>query len=335
MSTQKVTQTSLPPEYMLPHVKQLLANVGGTYDPATGQHRGDGLIYQDELPYVDQNGNPIPRLASFNQDQMGAHELARTGIGAYQPYLDVANQATAQGIAAFDPASQQARQDLNTAGTQYNIGSEYLNPYQDEVINRTMGEMRRQQNMDLNSVGDQAANARAFGGSRQGVLEAETIRGHDANRGNTLAQLNAANFTQAQQAQEQHRQRQLAGASGSAQIAGMGADANYMGAQVTSGIGGLNQQYNMNDISTLGAVGDQQQQQRQLGLDTSYQTYLEDRDRPFKMAAFYNDMMAGVPSGQQESRTGKSEQNNLAQGLGALGTLASAGNQFGWWGEGT
>lgn len=334
MGTETVQQTQLPPEYMLPHVKQLLANVGGTYD-SSGNHEGNGLIYQDQPGYTDQFGNPLPRLAEFNQDQAGAHDLAREGIGAYQPYLDVASNSVNQGIDAFNPDAQQGRQDMNTAGTQYDIGQEYLNPYQQEVTDRTMSEMRRQQNMDMNSVGDQAAGSGAFGGSRQGVLESETIRGHDANRANTLAQLNASNFTQAQNAQEQHRQRQLAGAAGSAQIAGMGADANFMGAQVASGIGGLDQQYNINDVTTLGAVGDQQQQHKQLGLDTSYNQYLEDRDRPFQMASFYNDIMSGVPSGSQTDRTGSTKQSSLAQGLGGLGTIAAAGNQFGWWGDGS
>jgi len=332
MGTEKLQQTQLPPDYMIPHVQQLLANVGGTYD-SQGNHRGDGLIYQDPLQYTDSNGNPIPRIAEFSQDQLQAHELGRQGIGAYQPYLDVATGATQQGIDVFNPAAQQGMQDLNTQGTQYNIGQEYLNPYQDEVIDRTMSEMRRQQNMDMNAVGDMAAGSKAFGGSRQGVLESETMRGHDANRANTLAGLNASNFTQAQNIQEQHRQRQLQGATNSAQIAGMGADANFQGGQIMSGIGGLEQQYNTNDISTLGAVGDQQQKLKQMGLDTQYQTFLEDRDRPFQMASFYNDMMSGVPSGSQENRTGTTEQNSLAQGLGALGTIASAGNQFGWWGD--
>jgi len=403
MATEKVESTSLPPEYMQPHVKQLLANVGGTYD-AEGIHQGDGLIYQDQLPYVDQDGNPIPRVADFSQDQLGAHDLAREGIGAYQPYLDTANSATNaglagfteeqlasmqrlnhQGLSGFTDDQNQSRQDLTNQGTQYNIGAEYLNPYQQEVTDRTMEEMRRQQNMDMNSVGDAAANAKSFGGSRLGVLESETTRGHDANRANILASMNANNFTQGQQAQELHRQRMLQGATNSAnmagmsadafsraamnsgqlagmnadarsraamnsgqlagmnadaysraatnsaQIAGMGADANFQGAQIASGIGGLQQQYNTNDISTLGAVGDQQQRQSQLGLDTQYSQYLEDRDRPYQMAAFYNDMMSGVPSGQQDTRSSDSQRSGLAQGLGALGTLASAGNQFGWW----
>jgi hypothetical protein len=179
-----------------------------------------------------------------------------------------------------------------------------------------------------------AANMNSFGGSRQGVLEAETLRGHDANRTNTLASLNSANFTQAQNAQEQHRQRQLTGGTNRASIAGMGADANFQGAQIASGIGGLEQQYNINDVTTLGAVGDQQQRQEQTGMDVSYNDYLEDRDRPYQMAAFYNDIMSGVPSGEMSSTNRDTDRSSLAQGLGALGTLASAGNQFGWWGEG-
>jgi hypothetical protein len=333
MGSETINTTSLPPAYMQPHVKQNLANVGGTWD-ANGVHQGDGLAYQDQLEYLDQDGNPIPRVAEFNQDQMGAHQLGREGIGAWGENIDTANNAVDQGIGAFSTEAQQGRQDLNTAGTQYDIGDEYLNPYQTNVIDTTMSEMRRQQEMDMDSVGDLAASAGAYGGSRQGVLEAETIRGHDANRTNTLASLNSANFTQAQNAQEQHRQRQLQGATNSTSIAGMGADANFQGAQIASGIGGLEQQYNINDVTTLGAIGDQEQQQVQVGMDVSYNDYLEDRDRPYQMAAFYNDIMSGVPSGEQSSRKGNTDQSSLAQGLGALGTLASAGNQFGWWGEG-
>ena len=332
MATENLTQTQLPPEYMQPHIKQLLANVGGTYGE-DGTHNGDGLIYQDQPAYTDQDGNPIPRLTEFNSDQMQAHDLAREGIGAYQPYLNTAGESLNQGLDSFNPEVQQGFQNLNTQGTQYNIGQEYLNPFQQEVTDRTMSEMRRQQNIDMNNVSDAAAAAKSFGGSRHGVLEAETTRGHDANRANTLASLNAANFTQAQNIQEQHRNRQLLGASQGAEIAGMGADIGFQGAQIASGIGGLKQQYNINDISTLGAVGDQQQQHRQLGLDTAYNKYLEDRDRPFQMASFYTDMMQGVPSGQQVDRTSTNKTNGLAQGLGALGTIATAGNQFGWWGE--
>jgi len=332
MAKETIEQVQLPPEYMLPHVQQALANVGGTWD-SSGNHRGDGLIYQNQLPYVDQNGNPIPRLAEFNQDQMGAHDLAREGIGAYQPYLDTATESLGQGLDSFSPEAQQGFQDLNTQGTHYNIGQEYLNPYQQEVTDRTMSEIRRQQNMDMNAVGDAAANAGSFGGSRLGVLESETIRGHDANRANTLASLNASNFTQAQNIQEQHRQRQLQGANQGAQIAGMGADVGFQGAQIASGIGGLQQQYNTNDISTLGAVGDQQQKLQQIGMDVNYENYLQDKNRPFEMAAFYSDIMKGVPSGQQQTTMTNSKQSGLAQGLGTIGTLAAAGEQFGWWGN--
>jgi len=329
------TSTVLPPEYIQQHSQQLLSNIGGVTNPETGQLEG-GFLYDPVAPHVDQFGNPIPRIADFSQDQMQAQELARQGIGGYQPYINQAADATTAGIEAFNPQAIGDIQGQINQGTGYNIGQQYLNPYQQNVIDTTMSEMNRQQNIDMNSIAAQAAAAKSFGGSRHGVLESEARRGFDANRTNALAQLNAANFTQAQQAQEAHRQRQLQGAQTSGAIRNMAANANFAGAQTAAGIGGLQQQYGVTDVSTLGAVGQQQQQQRQLGLDIAHEEYLREQNRPFQMASFYSDILGGVPSGQSSYLQKEiPERNKLADALGGLGTLATAGNQFGWWGEGT
>ena len=335
VETTKTIQQIEPPAYIQQHAQQLLANIGGTTDPETGQLTG-GFLYDPVAPHVDQNGNPIPRIADFSQDQIQAQELARQGIGGYQPYINQATGATTAGIDAFNPQAVSNIQGQIDQGTGYNIGQQYLNPYQQNVIDATMSEMNRQQAMNMNDIAAQAAAAKSFGGSRHGILEAETMRGFDANRTNALAGLNAANFAQAQQAQEAHRQRQLQGAQTSGAVRNMAANANFAGAQTAAGIGGLQQQYGLTDVSTLGATGDQQQRQRQLGLDVAHDEYLREQNRPFQMASFYSDILGGVPSGQSSYLQKEiPERNKLADALGGLGTLATAGNQFGWWGDKT
>ena len=47
----------------------------------------------------------------------------------------------------------------------------YMNPYTQNVIDRTQQDIARQQEMAMNQLGAQATRARAFGGSRQGVAE--------------------------------------------------------------------------------------------------------------------------------------------------------------------
>lgn len=50
----------------------------------------------------------------------------------------------------------------------------YMNPYTQQVIDTSMADLERQRQMQMNQLGAQASQARAFGGSRQGVAEALT-----------------------------------------------------------------------------------------------------------------------------------------------------------------
>jgi hypothetical protein len=74
----------------------------------------------------------------------------------------------------------------------------YMNPFQQNVTDTTMQELNRQRLLALQGTGAQATAARAFGGSRHGIAEAETNRGFADQAARTLAQLNANNFTNAQ-----------------------------------------------------------------------------------------------------------------------------------------
>ena len=53
---------------------------------------------------------------------------------------------------------------------------QYTNPFESQVVQNTLGDIERQRQMSLNQTGAKATAAGAFGGSRQGVMEAETNR---------------------------------------------------------------------------------------------------------------------------------------------------------------
>lgn len=75
----------------------------------------------------------------------------------------------------------------------------YMNPFTGAVTNQTLQDMERGRQMTRGSDAARAAAAGAFGGSRHGVVDAETNRAFDDNTARTLANLNMANFSQAQQ----------------------------------------------------------------------------------------------------------------------------------------
>ena len=76
--------------------------------------------------------------------------------------------------------------------------SGYMNPFQQSVIDTTMGEMNRQEQLQNNSLQDQAQRVGAFGGDRMAVQQAENNRNFDMTRASTLANLNSQNFLNAQ-----------------------------------------------------------------------------------------------------------------------------------------
>lgn len=51
----------------------------------------------------------------------------------------------------------------------------YMSPYISNVINDSVGRLRDRRNIDLNTIKGNAAQSGAFGGSRQGLIEADTI----------------------------------------------------------------------------------------------------------------------------------------------------------------
>lgn len=100
---------------------------------------------------------------------------------AYLENLDLAKStAGGLGVKAFaDPTAT-----YNLASTQLsNIGlggfnpsdvSQWMNPYEDEVVNAALADIERQRQIQQVGNAGQATMAKSFGGSRQGVVEAGT-----------------------------------------------------------------------------------------------------------------------------------------------------------------
>lgn len=150
-----------------------------------------------------------------------------------QPYFNQANQYTqqgAQGTAGLaNPYMQQASQ-LSSQGAQTGLGGiqDYMNPYQDQVVNRIgeLGARNLKENL-LPNIQDQAIRSGTFGGSRSGEAIGKALRDTQES---TLAQQSAAlqsGYSQAGQQLQADKARQLQAAQQQAgfgqQVAGMSA----------------------------------------------------------------------------------------------------------------
>ena len=204
------------------------------------------------------------------------------GLGSYQPYLQAAQAAT----------GPQAYQ-------------QYMSPYQQDVINTTLGQYDIQAQKNLPGLAAQAIGAGAYGGGREGVQRAEYQNQSDLNRALLQAQLQQQGFGQAQTlaGQQYNQQMQLAGQSqglASQQIAG------------------------------LSALGQQQQAQKQAELEAQKQLEYQKIYQPLQTAQQFGSGVMGLISGypQQTQQTIAPSPTALQTGLGSLATLAGIYKAF-------
>jgi hypothetical protein len=138
----------------------------------------------------------------FQQAQAEAQQYEQANLAPSQGVIG-------QGIMGYNAATGA----YNPATTQ-----QFMNPYQENVTQKALEEMRRQGTIAAQGTAAQAVKAGAFGGTREGVQRSEQERNLQDLMSQRTFQDYAANYGQAQTAGmtsfEQQRQRQLAAAQG-------------------------------------------------------------------------------------------------------------------------
>ncbi len=101
---------------------------------------------------------------------------------------------------------------------EYNLGmvQKYMNPYEQQVIQGTLGDIERARQGQISAEGAAATAAKAFGGTRQGVTRSLVDEAALRNATNAVAQLRQTGFAQAQnlglsqqQMMQQYEQQRL------------------------------------------------------------------------------------------------------------------------------
>ncbi len=250
---------------------------------------------------------PTQQIASMSGLQSRAitdASPATGGIGGYQPYLQEAGYTTGDAYQPIMDATQ------GITGTQI---AQYMNPYQSAIqaeINRAYDIQDAQ--AGLQAVG-QPGGPSAFGGSRAAIQQAEIGR----NRASALAQAQAQNFMQAQQAATGQLDRGIAA----------GDALGTLGLRQAS-MGELAQKQALMDIETQFNLGKQQQGQQQAEIEAKRQSDLAQLYEPYQRYGFLSDIYKGAPTTQQSLTSATAPNVSPAQqylGLGIAGLSAAAG----------
>ena len=170
-----------------------------------------------QMPFAEQ------KLADLSPAQQQAITSAMQGVASYAPFLQRGAEAVGQGIGQLGTAQQR----VAAAGFSPTDFRQFMDPFTEDVIAATQADIARQGAIQQNQARAGAVGAGAFGGSRQGIAQAEIARNIMDQQARTGAQLRSQGFQQAQQAaqqaaQQQLRQAQLTGQLGQT-VAGLGA----------------------------------------------------------------------------------------------------------------
>ena len=152
----------------------------------------------------------------------------------------VAGQLGVQQFADFNPLYTQGEQQLTNLGLKpfdATAIQEFMNPYEAQVIQGTLGDIEQSRQMAANQVANQANAAKAFGGSRYGVQQSLTDAAALQQAAKTAAQMRQAGYGQA------------AGLAMNARNLGM------QGAQAVMGLGSARQQLEQAKLDAARNIG--------------------------------------------------------------------------------
>ena len=278
------------------------------------------------------------QTAGLSTTQRQAIDAAKSGIGAYQPFINAAGtnisaggdfvQAGAKGIAGLNvaPQYQQAYGMLGTGALQAQQAGQalgggmygydpsraaaFMNPYQEAVTQNALAEMRRQGTMASQGQAAQAIRSGAFGGTREGVQRAESERNLQDLMQQRIMQDYSQNYGQAQAAAQQsfeaQQGRQLAGGQA------LGNLANTYG-QLGQGIGSLAGQYGQFGLQQGTALGQMGGQLGQLGTQQAGLGQLGSQLAQGEQGFLFN--LGSAQQKQAQSELDASRQNTLQQNM--------------------
>ena len=294
-------------------------NFDGDYEDVLQKYSTTALQQAEDVANLGYQGYGGERIAGFSPTEIAgrerAAELAQMGLG--MPQVQQAADVMT-GLAGYEAGSYDPRL-LSQANVQ-----EYMSPYLEGALDPTLRAIREQQTQTLQGLGAGAARAGAFGGSRQGVLEAQTLGQFDQQMGDVIgtgyqqafdramgyASSDVDRLNEAQLRQEAMRQ---AAAGIQAQgAAGLSQAANQL------------RQVGFADADVLRTLGAEERGLTQSGMEADYQEYLRSQAFPYQQLQArlsplgYGAQVAGAaPTYQQPSQF-----QSLLGNLGAIGSTA-------------
>jgi len=252
--------------------------------------------------------------------QTSAINLAQQGVGSYTPYLTAAQAGLTQAGTDLG-AARTAAGGLGalTGPTAY---QPFMSPYQQDVIDASLGEFDLQAQRQQQQIKDASLGVPgAFGGGREGVQQAEYQTGSDRNRAMLQAGLLQQGYGNAQNAAQQAFANQQAIAAGQLGLGqaqqGLGMQQMNLSNFQRAGLGA--------DVGALGQLGSLRQGLTQAQLSADQQAAQTAAYEPYGRLSQYGQGITGLTGGvaaaqyqEPQQQSPMSQALSTALGVGGL-----------------
>ena len=301
------SETSNIPEYAREYVDRMM----GATEKQIYKYGPKGQItgfqpFQSYSEYAQKQGGTGETVAGFTPMQARAMQ----GIGEYQMpgQTGAATGFTGAGIlGSMGAGANYAQQATDPSAMQ-----SYMSPYVQNALAPQMREVARQSAIEGQRQQAQAAQAGAFGGSRQGLVEAERQRNLMQQQSDIYGKGMQSAFEQARQAQQFGSELGLKGYGQALQGAGQ--------------LGALGEQQYKQELGLLGQqydVGAKQQAYEQNRLNQIIQDYATKQQYPFIQLGTLSNMLRGLPMQASTTQLYQAQPSMLQQGIGLAGAYAN------------
>ncbi len=278
METTSATTTGLS-EWAAPYVTNMLG-------------KAEAL---SELPYQPYTG-ALTATPSSLQTQ------AFQGLGALTVPQNITQAGQTLGtyatkdVPAYQPGSYNPLQ-FNQQNVQ-----QYMNPYLESVLEPQRREAQRQADIARNQMQGRMAQAGAYGGSRQAIMEAEAQRNLQQSLSDITGRGYSAAFEDAARRLGEQNTRDIEAAKFGEQSRQFGATTGLealgrqiQAAQAQAGAGAQEAQYGLANLQQQLAGGVTQRDIEQQGLTADYNQYLRELQYPQQQLEFQRNMLTGIP----------------------------------------
>jgi hypothetical protein len=266
--------------------EELLAQAYGNVVKA-----GEAITSPD---YMKKFPVPVAQVAPVSSAVGQATQLVSDAATASPDFFGMGIDALGRANTAISNAA------TTTAGTMGQFdpttAQRFMNPFQQQVIDEFTKESQRQFNISRQNRAAQALQAGAFGGAREGVLEAEAQRGFQDRLGSGIANLLLAGFDRSQTAAQKAFEDQRIAQQNAAKL-------GLAGAEQQRGIGQLFGQFGTNQptalgnlATTLSSLGVTEQQAQQAAFDQAQQANLARFNQPFQALQFQSGLVSQFPT---------------------------------------